>query len=75
MKADARMLLMDMFNFKYSLIAKELGVTRSVVRRWVLKDNGFPLERARQIEELTNKRIKAEDLTRDKISDCSQKSG
>jgi uncharacterized protein YjcR len=62
MDNDAKVKLMGMFNFKYSEIAKMLGVSRNAVHKWMTIEGGFPIERAKTIEQYTNNKIKSEDL-------------
>ena len=62
MNDETKAVLMAEFNFKYSEIAKMLGVSRNAVRKWVKLEGGFPLERAKTIEQYTNNKIKSEDL-------------
>lgn len=64
MNKNTKMMLMSEYGFKYSEIARALNVSRAAVHKWMTIDNCFPISRAKQIEELTNKRIKIEDLTK-----------
>jgi uncharacterized protein YjcR len=62
MNEESKIQLMGAFNFKYSEIAKMLGVSRNAVHKWMTIEGGFPIERAKTIELYTNNKIKSEDL-------------
>lgn len=54
MTEETKAKLMSRYNFKYSEIARALGVSREAVHKWIYRENGLPIRRAKQIEVLTD---------------------